>query len=294
MAFWRHRRSSQVRSHAAIGDRMKIRRVLAAAVILTIWVAPADAGETLDRVLAAGKLVNAVDEEYPPFSYRDGTNAMAGFDIDVAAEVAKRLGVAIEQVTPGWDDITAGDWRGRWDVCICSMTTAEAQAARLAVPATYYHLQSVALVRRDDARFDGRADLAGRRLGAQAGTTHERSLVGSTAASPPVPAALGAAEILRYDTEPLAIEALLRNDGAGPDAVILGRLTATEQIGDGRPLRILEPPLAAEPMAVAIASGDPEFSAALARIVAEMRADGTLRAIAEKRFGIDITALPSD
>ncbi len=265
-----------------------VHSLVAAATILVICAAPADAGETLDRVLAAGKLVNAVDEEYPPFSYRDGEGVLVGFDIEVAAEMAKRLGVAVEHVTPGWDEITRGDWRGRWDICICSLTAAEARAARLAVPVAYYHLQSVALVRRDDARFNGRADLAGRRLGVQAGTIHERYLTGAAAA----PAGLGAADILRYDTEPLAIAALLRGDGAAPDAIILGRLTASEQVGDGRPLRILEPPLSAEPVAVAIASGDPEFAAALARIVAEMRVDGTLRVLSEKRFGIDITTAP--
>jgi polar amino acid transport system substrate-binding protein len=270
--------------HHRFPGRMKIvQSLVAAATILVICAAPADAGETLDRVLAAGKLVNAVDEEYPPFSYRDGEGVLVGFDIEVATEVAKRFGVAVEHVTPGWDEITRGDWRGRWDICICSLTVADARAAGLAVPAAYYHLQSVALVRSDDARFNGRADLAGRRLGVQAGTIHDRYLTGTDAA-----------DILRYDTEPLAIAALLRGDGAAPDAVILGRLTASEQVGDGRPLRILEPPLSAEPVAVAIASGDPELAAALSRIVAEMRADGTLRALAETRFGIDITAALPD
>ncbi|MGE0120478.1 MAG: transporter substrate-binding domain-containing protein [Dongiaceae bacterium] len=267
-----------------------VQSLVAAATILVICATPADAGETLDRVLAAGRLVNAADEEYPPFSYRDGEGVLVGFDIEVATEVAKRFGVIVEHVTPGWDEISRGDWRGRWDVCFCSLTAEDARAARLAVPVAYYHLQSVALVRRDDARFNGRADFTGRRLGVQAGTIHERYLTGAAAA----PAGLGAADILRYDTEPLAIAALLRGDGAAPDAVILGRLTASEQVGDGRPLRILEPPLSAEPVVVAIAPGDPAFAAALSRIVAEMRADGTLRALSERRFGIDITAASPD
>ena len=50
--------------------------------------AAAEAGETLDRVLAAKTLVLAVDEEYPPFASRNHAGEMKGFDIDVARELA--------------------------------------------------------------------------------------------------------------------------------------------------------------------------------------------------------------
>ena len=61
----------------------------------SIGVSPAGAGEVLDRVMANGKIVNALDPEYPPFSFIGSSNELEGFDVDVANEFAKRLGVEI-------------------------------------------------------------------------------------------------------------------------------------------------------------------------------------------------------
>ncbi len=68
---------------------------------------------------------------------KDGT--FSGFDIDVATEVAKRLGVTIKFVIPAWALITAGSWSGRWDASVGSMTiTAERQKVLDFSPAYYY------------------------------------------------------------------------------------------------------------------------------------------------------------
>ena len=40
----------------------------------------------------------------------------------MAEEIAKRLGVEVEWITPSWDVITAGNWNGRWDLSVGSMT----------------------------------------------------------------------------------------------------------------------------------------------------------------------------
>ena len=82
----------------------------------------------LGRVTAAGKLVVSTDPNYAPQSIQKTDGTYEGFDIDVATEVAKRLGVKVEFVTPKWEVITAGGWSGRWDVSVGSMTiTADRQ-----------------------------------------------------------------------------------------------------------------------------------------------------------------------
>src|SRR5215470_8977578 len=105
--------------------------IVAAGLLAVALAAPAGAGDVLNRVMANKKLVNALDVEYPPFSFLDVDKTMDGFDVDVAKEVAKRLGVEIEQVTPGWDVITAGKWVGRWDISIGSMTPTKERTAVL-------------------------------------------------------------------------------------------------------------------------------------------------------------------
>src|SRR5262249_6536461 len=120
--------------------------VLAALVLATALAAPADAGDVLNRVMTSKKLVNALEAKYPPFSFLNSSNQMDGFDVDVAKEIAKRLGVELEHVTPGWDVITAGKWAGRWDICVGSMTATKARAEALDFPAQYYYGHAVPLV----------------------------------------------------------------------------------------------------------------------------------------------------
>jgi polar amino acid transport system substrate-binding protein len=103
------------------------RIALAAALVgLTSWAA--GAGEVLDRVMNEKVLVLSSEVAYPPQAFLDANNEMDGFDVDVAKEIAARLGVELEIVTPAWDIITAGNWGGRWDISVGSMTPTASRA----------------------------------------------------------------------------------------------------------------------------------------------------------------------
>ncbi len=64
------------------------------------------AGGLLAKVLKAKKLVVSTDPNYAPQSFLKSDGTFEGFDIDVATEIAKRLGVAVAFETPNWDTIT--------------------------------------------------------------------------------------------------------------------------------------------------------------------------------------------
>src|SRR5438105_3431231 len=77
----------------------------------------------LAHVMSSGVLKVSTDPKYPPQSSFDAaTNTWKGFDIDVATEIAKRMGLKVQWETPAWDAITAGHWQGRWDLSVGSMT----------------------------------------------------------------------------------------------------------------------------------------------------------------------------
>ena len=98
----------------------------------------ASANDLLGEIKARGTMRISTDPNYAPQSVlvKDQqraantkcasdeltANQMEGFDIDTANELAKRLGVEACFVTPDWDTITAGNWGGRWDVSVGSMT----------------------------------------------------------------------------------------------------------------------------------------------------------------------------
>src|SRR3546814_20307174 len=103
-----------MRSYVKLGA---VALLASAAAVPAAW-----AGETLDRVMSTKTLTMSSDAEYPPQSFLNDKNEMDGFDVDVGKEIAKRLGAELKIVTPSWDIINAGNWGGRWDMSVGSMT----------------------------------------------------------------------------------------------------------------------------------------------------------------------------
>jgi polar amino acid transport system substrate-binding protein len=278
---------------------MRGRFILLAATLLALagMAATAEAGEVLDRITKAKKIVNAVDPEYPPFSSMGPNNKLEGFDIDVAAEFAKRLGVEIETVTPGWDIITAGHWAGRWDLCLASMTATKERGEVLDFPANYYYGQAVILVNKDNTTITGPKDLSGKKVGVQVSTTYEKYLQknleveGKGAA--PITYDFDKPQIVSFDAEPTGVDDLALGDGKRLDAMVVSILTAQDYIKSGKPLKVVGKPLFYEPISVAIDKGDPELAAKVKEIIDSMYADGTLKKLSMDRFGVDITAPPA-
>ena len=219
----------------------------------------------------------AVDEEYPPFASRNHAGEMRGFDIDVARAVAERLGVTLNIVTPGWNEIIAGHWQGRWDIAMGGIEAATAMDAGLRPAAVYADAPAVILVHRGGTAIAGPGDLPGKRVGVEASSRYEAYLQRE----------IPAAEIVAFEIEPLAIDDLAKGNGAALDAVLLGLLAAQDAIGIGKAVEIGGPPLFSQPFVIAAEPGDPDFEARIAAAVATLRADGTLTRLSADRLGID-------
>src|SRR5712692_3459010 len=66
--------------------------------ILMFFALPASA-DKLDDIKARGELVIGVAEASPPFSFRDKDKGVVGYDVDLAAQVASRLGVGLKKIS---------------------------------------------------------------------------------------------------------------------------------------------------------------------------------------------------
>jgi polar amino acid transport system substrate-binding protein len=266
--------------------------VALSACALSPWGA-LQASEVLDRVTSEGVLVMSTDPEYPPQSSLDENNEFVGFDIDVGRQIADRLGVEIEFVTPSWDVITAGKWAGRWDVSVGSMTPTAARREVLDFPAIYYYTPASLVVHADNTSIAAPADASGKTIGVGVATTYEnylkKDLVIDAEGAPPFEYRIDDANIQTYDTDLLALDDLRLGDGVRLDAAVTALPTAMGAIEQGYPLKIVGDPLFLEPLAVAIDKGDPEFAAKLAEIVEAMHDDGTLSELSTKWYGADLT-----
>ena len=132
----------------------------------------------LDRIMADGVIRVATDPAYPPqSSYDEATNTWEGFDIDVANEISKRLGLTqpVDWQTPSWDIITAGNWNDRWDVSVGSMTVTEDRAKVLDFTDPYYYTPAGLAVQQGSS-ITSIDQLAGKTIGVCGACTYESYL----------------------------------------------------------------------------------------------------------------------
>src|SRR3990170_1504692 len=135
----------------------------------------AQPGDLLSRICDEGVIRVSTDPAYPPHSVlNENTQEFEGFDIDVATEIANRLGVEVEWKTPQWTAITSGGWSDRWDMSVGSMTVTTERAEVLHfTPAYYYTPASVAIHVDNTTISDLATDLDGLKIGVCAACTYD-------------------------------------------------------------------------------------------------------------------------
>lgn len=268
-----------------------IARTLAALTLAALGLVRAEAGETLDRVKTSGVLNDLALSDYPPFGFINAENQLDGFDADVAKAVADRLGVALKLSAPGWETIVSGRWRGRWDVCICSMSPTVERAKVLNFPVRYYSSPAFLIVHKDEAAIRSAADLSGKRVGVGQGSTYETYLAKTLVLEGGKPIDFPFHDVIAVPgDETVHFRNLALGPGVRLDAVIADLATAKGNIAANGKLKIVGGPLYAEPDDIATDPGDPEWDRELARVIGELKADGTLARISRKWFDTDITA----
>ena len=254
-------------------------------------------GDLLAEICEKGVITVSTDPAYPPQSSLDPkTNEYEGFDIDVATEIANRLGVDIAWQTPSWDVITAGSWNGRWDMSVGSMTPTDDRQKVLHFTQPYYYTPAVVAVHADNTSVvDLSTDLDGKKVGVCAGCTYEQFLDKSLAIKGfTFDFIIDDAEIVGYDTDTTAMQDLALGDGTRLDAAITSLTVAQGYENEGNPTKIVGDPVFYEPLAIAIDKSselDPaSFLEAVDRIVGEMHDDGTLTGLSEEWYdGADLT-----
>ncbi len=276
---------------------LKSLRYLSLCAVVPLLAAPADAGEVLDRVMSTKILTLASDPAYPPQSFLNDQNQMDGFDVDVAKEIAKRLGAELKIITPAWEIITAGRWGGRWDVSVGSMTPTKARAQVLDFPAVYYFTPASFVVHKDSA-VSKVADLNGKTIGVCGACTYEnylnKNLEIDAEGVPSFTYDVDAGTIRTYDTDTNALDDLRIGDGKRLDAVLSALPTLQEAIKSGYPLKVVGDPVFYEPLSVATDKSDPAFSAKIKEIVEAMHGDGTLSKLSKKWYGVDLSKVSTN
>jgi polar amino acid transport system substrate-binding protein len=254
--------------------------------------------DALAAICKQGAIRVATDQKYKPQSWYDAkTGEWKGFDVDVAREVASRLGVNADINHQDWEVITAGSWNNRWDVSVGSMTdTVPREKLFDFTPAYYYTPAGFAVYKDNTSIQDVTTDLDGKKICVGVSTTYEDYLKGDLvlgAGAPPFDFVVDNPDIVTFTTDTDALDQLALGDGVRCDAAMTAVPTIDAYVKSGGAVKSVGDPIYYEPLSIAFDRNDPVDNASLvqavSQIVDDMHSDGTLTDLSMKWYGTDLT-----
>jgi polar amino acid transport system substrate-binding protein len=260
--------------------------------------------DKLAQVLARGTLVLFTDPAYPPQSFaakggkrKAGTKCapnqltapeIAGYDADTGKLVAKALGVEPCFVTPSWTEVIGGNWGDRWDLAYGSGAVDFDRMSVLYMTQPYYSTPTNFFVRAT-SKVRRASDLAGKRVGACTGCTMEKYLRGTLhLPGTKIGHLVRNPKVVTFQTEVPGLQAV----AAGKlDGFLCSEPVGRGAIKEGLKLREL-PQVAYDSFKTGyVDKGSGLTSSAFVNrvdeIVRHLQADGALRKLSLKYFGVD-------
>ena len=231
---------------------------------------------------AGGEFVIGLDDSFPPMGFRDDSNEIVGYDIDLAREVAGRLGLRFRAQPISWKAKEQELNTGKIDCIWNGLTITEERLDALSFTEAYLSNAQVVIVRADSG-INSLADLAGKTLGVQSGSSAEDAIEDN----PGFKASLKI--IVDFDDNIMALNDLEIGglDGVAMDSVVAEYCLAVT----GKPFVILDESLAHEQFGIAFKKENTELRDKVQAALNEMAADGTVARISEKWFGSDISII---
>lgn len=217
---------------------------------------------TIDKIKAAGKLTILTSSGFAPFEYLGENNEVVGVDMDIAKVIADEIGVELEIVDMDFDGIVMAVQSGKGNLGVAGITADDERRQSVDFSINYVDAAQVIIVRAD-SDIKSVADLAGKNIGVQMGTTGDIYVTDE----------VGAGQVLRYKTGPDA-GAELANGKI--DAVVIDEMPAQQIAAANEGLVVLEEPLTEEQYAIAMAKGAADLKAVVDGVVQKLLDDGTI------------------
>ena len=242
--------------------------ILCVALMCTFALALTSCGEngkSLEEVQAEGKLVVATSPDFPPFEFLEGTT-VTGIEIDVMTIVCEKLGVELVIEEIAFDSVLPGVQTGKYDCGVSGITVNEERKENVLFSDVYY-VAAQAIVVKADSAIKSKADLAGKKVSVQLGTTADDFCRGE------------GYTVDSYEANADAMEAL---KAGKVDAWVVDNATAKQMCKDDASVKILSETMTEEPYAFAFAFGSETLVEAINPIIADLIADGTMATIFAK------------
>lgn len=221
-----------------------------------------------------------VDDVYPPMEFKDDAGKIVGFDVELATEIAKKMGKKVEFVSTAWDGIFTSLDSKKFDCIISSVSINEERQQKYIFTNPYIANAQVIVVGKNNTSITSEKDLKGRKVGVQTGTTADESAEKFVKETP--------FEIKKYDQiiQPFADMKVGRIDAIIVDEVV-GKYYAAQ---DKQSFKVTGGRLTNEPIGVCLRKSDTELRDKVQKAIDDLKADGTMKKLSEKWFGEDLTS----
>lgn len=250
--------------------------IIAAAAGIWVWYKNS---QTTDNSLAniekKGTLVVGSNIPFGILEFFDGNNNPAGLDVDIAKEIASRLGVKLEFNNYDWDQLFVKVKNSEIDLAISGITITADRQKEVLFSDHYFHGGQVIVVRSDNRAIEGVVDLAGKRIAVQKDTTSYDEARKYTAAESIFP-------YLDFDSS-VSGSGIINDLKSGKfDVIIVDYIQALDMIKSNSGLKIVGVPFTKETYGIITRLGNNSLVLKINAILSEMEKDGTLDQINAK------------
>lgn len=241
--------------------------LLAALMICAMFTGCGEKGTTLKSVQKAGKLTIATSPDFPPFESLGDNNEVVGIEIDVLNLICEQLGVTLEINQMDFDSVLPGVQAGKFDVGVSGISVTEKRQKNVLFTDPYC-LAAQAIVVTEGSSITCKADLEGKTISVQTGTTAEEYCMEN------------GYEVLAFTANNDAAAAL--TSGKAAAWVVDNEVAVVLAAQQG--LVVLDEAMTSEPYAFAFAKGS-DLTAQFDGALGELLADGTVEQIFEN-YGV--------
>ena len=228
----------------------------------------------MSEIQAKGTITVAMEGTWAPWTYHDENDNLVGYDVEVATEIAKKLGVEPQFVEGEWDGLLAGLDAGRYDIMVNGVDITPERAEKYDFSTPYAFNRTAVITKADDDSINTLEDLKGKKTANTISSTYAEL-------ADLLPAYCKKNGFTHIELMPLAEH---------PFDAEMTFYDYTKEHPDAN-VKIAVLTDDANQIAIPMRKGDETATlrTAIDAAIDELRADGTLKALSEKYFGRDIS-----
>lgn len=239
-------------------------------------------GNSWDKVVGKKQFVLGLDENFPPMGFKDESNNIVGFDIDLAKEACKRLNIELKVQPINWDlkeqELNTGNIDAIWN----GFTITDERKNQVLFSKPYMKNRQVVVVNKDSS-ISSLKDMAGKKLGFQAASSAADALDQSADFKK------GLKQAVEYKDN---VTALMDLEKGGVDGVLMDEIVARYFIQKkDKGYKVLDEALAQEEYGIGFRKADKELMGKFQETLEAMAKDGKMAEISNTWFGKDITTV---